>query len=285
MAAPRAVLEVKEGTPATGAFETTATRAVRPVVSAPPFALDQVLAPSILGAFLERVASRSDASSPAVRDLLTRARATGLDGLVVSDAQAAAAPVAAFLRGLTLLADSRLDPAAEAFRAAMRGSPDFAQAMVYLGACYAAAGKDKDAANVWRTALIREGDSPALHIMLADALMRQGRADAALDDLAEARSRWPDDLGLMRRFAVAALVSGKSADGLTALEQLIEKRAEDEPSLAFALLALYEAFESGQPIESVDQDRARMGRLADAYRVRGGPSLALIDTWLAAAKK
>ena len=285
MATPRAAVEVKGGTPATGAFEPTARRAVRPVVAAPPFALDQVLAPPILGAFLDRVASRSDASSPAVRDLLTRARATGLDGLVVSDAQAAAAPVAAFLRGLTLLADSRLDPAAEAFRAAMRGSPDFYQAMVYLGACYAAAGKDKDAANVWRTALIREGDTPALHIMLADALMRQGRADAALDDLAHARSRWPDDLGLTRRFAVAALLGGKSADGLTALDQLIEKRAEDEPSLAFALLALYEAFESGQPIETVDQDRARMTRLADAYRTRGGPSLALIDTWLAAAKK
>jgi hypothetical protein len=28
-----------------------------------------------------------------------------------------------------------------------------------------------------------------------------------------------------------------------------------------------------------------MVRLADAYRVRGGPSLALVDTWLAAATK
>lgn len=286
MAAPRAILEAKAGTTvATGAFETTSRRVVRPVVAAPPFAIDQVLAPSVLSAFLDRVASRSDASSPAVRDLLTRARATGLDGLIVSDAQAAAAPVAAFLRGLTLLADSRLDPAAEAFRTAMRGSPDFSQAMVYLGACYAAGGKDKDAANVWRTALIREGDSPAVHLMLADSLLRQGKADAALDDLATARARWPDDLGLTRRFAIAALVGGKSAEGLTALDELIEKRAEDEPSLAFALLALYEAFESGQPIESIEQDRARMARLADAYRTRGGPSLALIDTWLAAAKK
>ena len=121
--------------------------------------------------------------------------------------------------------------------------------------------------------------------MLADAMMRQGKADTALDDLATARSRWPDDLGLTRRFATAALVGGKLAEGLLALDELIDKRAEDEPSLAFALLALYEAFESGHPIESIDQDRARMTRLADAYRTRGGPSLALIDTWLAAAKK
>jgi hypothetical protein len=48
---------------------------------------------------------------------------------------------------------------------------------------------------------------------------------------------------------------------------------------------LYEAFESGRPIDTVERDRARMVRLGEAYRVRGGPSLALIDTWLAAAGK
>ena len=54
---------------------------------------------------------------------------------------------------------------------------------------------------------------------------------------------------------------------------------------ALALLVLYEAFDSRQPIESVDQDRTRMIRLADAYRARGGPSLALVDTWVAAATR
>jgi tetratricopeptide (TPR) repeat protein len=264
---------------------TAARSAARPVVAAPPFALDQVLAPAILGGFLDRVAARPDASSPAVRELLGHARTTGLAGLTVSDAQAASMPVAAFLKGLTLLSDSKLDPAAAAFRDAMRGSADFYQAMIYLGACYAAGGKDKEAANVWRTALIREGDTPALHEMLADALLRQGRADAALDDLDAARARWPEDLGLKRRFTVAALVGGKPAEGLRALDELLEARADDETPLAFGLFALYEAFESGHPIESADRDRARMTRLADAYRTRGGPSLALIDTWLAAANR
>ena len=167
----------------------------------------------------------------------------------------------------------------------MRGSADFYPAMVYLGACYAAGGKDKEAAGAWRTALIREGDAPALHVMLADALLRQGRGDLAVDDLDAARSRWPEDQALQRRFAVAALLGGNQINGLRTLDELIEKRADDELSLAFALLVLYEAFNSRQPIESVDQDRARMMRLADVYRARGGPSLALVDTWVAAATR
>jgi len=48
---------------------------------------------------------------------------------------------------------------------------------------------------------------------------------------------------------------------------------------------LYEAFRTGRPIETEDKDRERMQKLADTYRTNGGPSMALIDTWLAASKK
>jgi hypothetical protein len=286
IAAPRVMAE--PGVPSTTvAGRAPVARPVSrlPVVAVSPFALDQVLSPPVLGVFLDRVATRSDASSPAMRALLERARTTGVGGLEVSDAQAEEAPVAAFLKGLTLLSQNKPEPAAAQFRSAMRSSADFYPAMVYLGACYAAGGKDKEAAGAWRTALIREGDAVALHVMLADALLRQGRGDLAVDDLDAARARWPEEQGLKRRFAVAALLTGQHAEGLQALDELIEKRADDEPALALALLTLYEAFERRQPIETVDQDRARMVRLADAYRTRGGPSLALIDTWVAAATR
>jgi predicted Zn-dependent protease len=193
---------------------------------------------------------------------------------------AGAAP-AAFLRGVILLAQNKLDPAANAFRAAMRASPDFYPAMVYLGACYAAGGLDKEASGAWRTALIKEGDSEALHLLLADALLRQQRGDLALPILTDARSRWPGHDDLHRRFVTAALLAGEHTTGLQALDGLIERDADDEPTLALALQLLYERLTAGRPIESEEQDRARMVRLADAYRVRGGPSMALIDTWLA----
>ena len=51
------------------------------------------------------------------------------------------APAAsAFLKGLTLLANQKFEAAANEFRDAIRASPDFYPAMVYLGACYAAGG-------------------------------------------------------------------------------------------------------------------------------------------------
>jgi len=157
--------------------------------------------------------------------------------------------------------------------------------MIYLGACYAAGGNDKEAAAVWRAALIRAGDSPELHVMLADAQLRQGRSDLAITDLTNAQKKWPEDLALKRRFAVAALLSGQRAEGLQALDELIEKKADDEASLAIGVLVLYDAFESGQAVEGVTQDRERMLRLADTYKARGGTSQALVDTWVAAATK
>jgi tetratricopeptide (TPR) repeat protein len=249
------------------------------------FAVDQVLAPQVLGAFLDRVASRPDAASPATRQLLEHARSGELSTLVVPEASPSDGPVPAFLQGLGLLAQNQLDPAANAFRAAMRASPDFYPAIVYLGACYAAGGNDKQAAGAWRTALIKEGDTAPLHVWLADALLRQGRADEALETIERARVQWPGDTNLERRFVAGALLAGRSAEGLQALDRLIAARADDSPSLTFGLLVLYEAFVDRRPIESVETDRARMARLAAAYRARGGPSQALVDTWLDAMKR
>lgn len=258
--------------------------AARAVGAVPAFALDQVLGRQVLGAFLDRVAARSDAASPMIRELVERARTEEIGQLFVSDTLAAQAPVASFLRGLALLAQKKFDLAANAFRSALRASPDFYPAMVYLGACYAAGGKDKDAAGAWSTALIKEGDAATLHVLLADAQLRYGSADLALQTVDRARARWPADVGLKRRFVVAALLAGKYGEGLQALDELIEKRVEEEPSLALGLLVLHEAFANDRPVEGVEQDRARMMRLADVYRARGGPSLALVETWVAVAK-
>jgi tetratricopeptide (TPR) repeat protein len=154
--------------------------------------------------------------------------------------------------------------------------------MVYLGACYAAGGKDKEAAAVWRTALIREGDAAPVHRLLAGALLRQGRADLAIDDLSAARTRWPEDEDLARQHVTAALLGGRQIDGMEALDAAIARQADDEPTLALALYMLYLAFEIGEPIEGVSQDRERMLRLAQRYRARGGPAIALVEAWVSA---
>ena len=248
-----------------------------------PFALEHVLAPQVLGGFVDRVAARPDAASPAVRALVERARTDGVSQLTVSDALAAESPVAVFFRGLTLFSAQQFEAAATAFRQALRASPDMFPAMVYLGACYAAGGKDKEAANAWQTALIGTGDSVAVHRLLADALLRQGNHERALQAVERARAKWPDDAMLKQRFVVTALLAGRRLEALQALDALLESGpGVDEPTLTLALLVLYDAFEHRQPIEGVEPDRARMLRLAERYRVKGGPSLALIETWVAA---
>ena len=169
---------------------------------------------------------------------------------------AAQSPVAAFLKGVSLLSQNKLELAANSFRSAMRASADFYPAMIYLGACYAAGGNDKEATGAWRTALIKEGDALPLHTLLADALLRQDNGELALETLDKARSRWPDDDGIKRRFVLAALMAGEYADGLQTLDDLVARKIDDEPSLATGLLALYEAFHNGKPIER----RSRIGR-------------------------
>ena len=250
----------------------------------PRFAVDNVLAPEVLGIFLDRVAARPDAASPMIRDLVRDARAN-VGQLYISDVLAAQSPVAAFLKGVSLLSQNKLEPAAASFRSAMRASADFYPAMIYLGACYAAGGNDKEASGAWRTAMIKEADALPLHTLLADSLLRQDKGEMALEALDQARGRWPADDGIKRRFVMAAVLAGEYADGLQTLDDLVARKAEDEPSLTAGLLALYDAFQTAKPIETEEKDRERMVRLADAYRARGGPAVALIDTWLEATKK
>jgi VWFA-related protein len=284
--APKLVAETTTEATVSKATPPPERLAARAAGTVPRFALDQVLAPRVVGEYLDRVALRPDATSPALRELMDRARTASIRDLVVSDALAAEAPVLApFLKGLMLLSQGKVDPAASAFRTAMRASADFYPAMVYLGACYAARGQDKEAAGAWNTALIKERDARTVHVLLADALMRSGREDLALQALERARSRWPDDHELKRRFAVAAIAGGRYADGLQAVDDLLGGQVDDEPMLALALLALYDAFVSEKPIEDVGRDRERMTRLAGLYRTRGGPSLALVETWVAAANR
>ena len=46
------------------------------------------------------------------------------------------------------------------------------------------------------------------------------------------------------------MLAGEQVDGLQALDELVEKRAEDELSLALGLLVLYEAFGAGSRLRT-----------------------------------
>jgi hypothetical protein len=259
---------------------------VRIAFRAPTFTLDQVLAPAVLGIFIDRLAARGDAAGPSVAPVLERLRTAPARDLKVPEGLAAESPVAAgFVTGVTRLARTELDPAAQAFRASLRASSDFFPAMIYLGACFAAAGKDLEAAGAWQTALIKEGDVPALHHLLIDALLRLKRTDAAIAAVERAERRWPDDPAFTRRHVLALAAAGRYADALATLDRLTTEGPADEPVLALGLQIVYQAITQSHPIESPDADRARLLRYAERYRQLNGRSMALVDAWVAAATR
>ena len=186
---------------------------IKPLVAAAPFAVDRVLSSPVLGVFLDRVASRSDAAS--ARPALDRARTTPASDIAVTGDLLAQSPaVGRFLQGVSHLARSEPAPAADEFRTALRASPDFYPAMVYLGACWAAVGNDREAAGAWQTALIKEGDVLEVHLLLIDALQRLGKRDAALDAIARAKARWPWEPALEHRYVMASFAAGRPRAGL-----------------------------------------------------------------------
>ena len=126
-------------------------------------------------------------------------------------------------------------------------------------------------------------DNLPLRRHFAESLLGGGHPDEAEREFKGALSQWPDDVGLKQRFAVAALLSGQRVEGVKALDELIESKADDETVLTVGLLVLYDAFDSHQPIETAELDRARILRLADVYRGKGYASQALVDTWVATA--
>ena len=238
-----------------------------------------VLTPQVVGFFLDRLSATAASSASAVRPALASVRAGRFDEAraaldSIGDDQLAAV----FLKGLVLLQRGDLNAAAAKFREALRIDSEFYSAAFYLGACYAAGGRDREAAGAWQTSLITESNAPFVYTLLGDALLRMRDIDQAIDILTEARTLWPadDDVGL--RLATALVMANKPAEALPLLEPYLAAHPQDHERLFLALRALYEARSAGRPLAG-DRDTALFVRYADAYAAARGPQQALVAQW------
>src|SRR4029077_4936739 len=93
-----------------------------------------------------------DKSHPSAKAALAKAREGQFAGTALMALEAGDQAAGAVLRGLELLSKGQMDPAATQFGVALRNAPDSALASFYLGACYAAAGKDREAVTIWERA-------------------------------------------------------------------------------------------------------------------------------------
>jgi hypothetical protein len=213
-----------------------------------------------------------------LKSALTEARAgryapAALEALTAGDQQAAA-----FLKGLDLYAKGQLDQAATQLNIAAGPRRDFYPAALLLGACFAAGGKDRDAAGVWQMALGTEERPLVAYTLLADARMRGGQSEAVVSILKPAYARNPADDELGKRLAIAYLMNAGFGDALPILDSYLTRHPTDGDALFAAVLAQYQvSLVTGAQLS--DADRTRLLKYGKAYK---GPQQALLAKYLSA---
>jgi tetratricopeptide (TPR) repeat protein len=247
-----------------------------------PFVRFSVLGPDVVGYFVSRMEKAGEGpSTPAVVAATGHARALQFD-LVLSDLAESGSDALAvpFLRGLARLSKGDLNSAMKDFQEALRISSEFLPAAFYLGACYAAGGKDRDAAGAWQTALISESDARIVYDVLADAYIRLRDAEQAEAILKEAREKWPDDDVFVPRLAAALALSGRDPEALSVLDSYVNRRPADDQALFLAMRLLYEASAKGRAVRSTAEDRADFVRYAKLYDATSGTNKEIVARWL-----
>jgi tetratricopeptide (TPR) repeat protein len=184
-----------------------------------------------------------------------------------------------FLTGIALYGKGELENAAGRFRQAIRLDSEFFPAMFYLGACYAAGGRDDQAIGAWQTSLVTEA-APFIYMMTADAMLRLKQPADAVGILDEAAAQWVDDEHLLARRASALGQAGKGEDGLRALDAFLEKGPPTPERLLAAMRILYEVKLGGQHLSpTTEGDRVRFRRYAEAYAAAGGAESQAVERW------
>jgi tetratricopeptide (TPR) repeat protein len=272
-------------------FRIAAPRAGAAVVRVPlaglltevrPYQRSDLLKPEVLAYFLDRMTQIVPGPPPegvaaAIEDarqgrpdvMLGR-----LSGTTKEDVRVA------FLRGVSYYALGNLNASLTQLQAALRTRSDFFPAVVYMGGCYAAGGKDQDAIGAWQTALIGETGSPAVYAVLGDALLRTREAGEAAGILDEGLAAFPGDQGLQRRLALAHALAGHEQHALALLTAWVDAHPEDTPALYATLALLFDGFSREAAGGAKAEELQRLRRYGKAYLDLNGPNRQIVERWL-----
>ena len=260
-----------------GAAVTGVVVAVRPMV----FRKEDVLTPEMLKAAFEVI----DKNHPAAKAATARARSGKIEGTAMMALEAGDQTAGSMPRGIELLMKGDLNPAANQFGVALRNAPDAPIASFFLGACYAAAGRDKEAVAAWERARAAKLPLPALQVILADGWLRLGQPADALAPLREALERQPQDDDIRRNLAIAQSHLGLHEQAYPTIVPFLDRHSNDADALMIALHALYQLHVEGKTIGTAEEDRARAAAYARAYADAKGLQLALVEKWAAFLSK
>jgi VWFA-related protein len=244
------------------------------LASIPKFDREALLKPEVVTSMIDAL----ERSSPALKEALAEARA-GRYGAAALEALGSGDQTAAqFLRGLELFTKGQIDQAAIQLQNAAGPRREYFPAALYLGACFAAAGRDRDAAGVWQLAFGKEPRPSLAYALFADARLREGQAASVIDVLRPALERTPTDDAIGKRLALAYVMTGRFADALPVLDAYLTRNPTDQEALFSAVMSQYEV-SSLQDITLAQSDRQKLTRYARAYK---GPQQALVARYLSA---
>lgn len=219
-------------------------------------------------------------------DAIEHARAGRFDEAIQALTSAGNQQLAtAFLGGLALYSKGDLEAAAGRFRESLRLNSEFFPAAFYLGACYAAGGRDRQAVGAWQTSLVTESDAPFIYTLLADAFLRLRELSSALDILVEAQKLWPDSDPVQLRLGTVLALDGKGPEALAILEPYLLRNPADHERRFVLLRLLYEAKQAGQSVRSPGEDRELFEKHAAAYAAGGGAQAVLVGEWQKVMRK
>jgi VWFA-related protein len=239
----------------------------------PTFDRQAVLGKEFVMGFLDIVERRS----AALKDAMVEARA-GRYGMGAVEALGAGdQTAAAFLKGLDLFTKGEWAQAVTQLQIAAGDRREFFPAAFYLGATFAAVGRDRDAAGVWQIALTGEPKPAVVYAMAADARLRDGQAQAAIDILKPAYEREPGNPELARRLAMAYMLVQRYADAAPILDATLVKNAADQEALVASIVAHYELVRAGGVVAQADLTKLR--RYVGLYQ---GADRALLDKYVQA---
>jgi tetratricopeptide repeat protein len=226
----------------------------------------------LLDAMLDSVAK----SSPDLKSPLTEARAGRYSAAALEALTSGNQTAAAFFKGLDWYSKGQLNEAATQLQLAAGPRREFFPAAFYLGATFAAAGRDRDAAGIWQLALGKEPRPAIYYILLADARLRGGQSESVIDVLKPAyeRNRADDELG--QRLASAYLMNGRYAEALPVLDSYLTRHPDEQVALFAAVFAQYHvAVRERLAVSATDQ--AKLARYVRAYQ---GPYQPLLAKYL-----
>ena len=239
-----------------------------------------VLTPALLAPAVARARELAETPpSEAAAQLSGEVAAGRLETLDLPALEDDASLTAVFLRGLAQYRAGKFEDAAREFRAAVRLSSDFLPGIFYLGACYAAGGRGREAVGAWQTSLVGDDSSPDVFQLLIDGFLRIGDTDAAIGTIEEAAAKWPEDYRFVVRATLAQAAQDKPAEALERLRPWLDTQTGDRDALDLALrLALADL--ATRPAGEERDAVVRLKDLTARYEASGTPVPPVAARWL-----